>query len=377
MVKEIIPENLKTLEIKQIALNKDKFGALTFDKAYPLLHKLRKIFVEFEELGYEELLTQDEINDVNNKREQLLAYIKRIHDIHPETDASFNKDVRDQIENEIEGFYNGTVRHLRNNLIYLRQEAVLKSKDEKSLQEERKTVLQVRKQSEEILDQLKKELRAVREEKRVVRKEKKEVEEAHGEIAAKVLAYHFAKQANDYTKEAKGEEIDDSKIKGRYKYWKRLWKKIKRNGGWLKKRSLFYWALIIIISLNFITYFTIFILNKLEKIPLETGDIFTIEYGIMKIALITLLSWGLGFASKNYNIYSNLEAVARHRKNVAQTLDDFLATNPDEKARSQMIKQGTEAMFKHLPTGYIPKSEQKSEGPIYEIINNILRSNKQ
>ena len=32
---EIIPDNLKIIEIKQIALDKDKFGVLTFDKAYP------------------------------------------------------------------------------------------------------------------------------------------------------------------------------------------------------------------------------------------------------------------------------------------------------------------------------------------------------
>src|SRR5690606_29000640 len=97
-------ENLKVLEIKQIALNRDKFGALTFDKVYPKLDELRKMLVEFEELSYLDLLTIDEINEVNSFKERLLKYIRRINDLDPETDATYNINVRDSLEVEIEDF---------------------------------------------------------------------------------------------------------------------------------------------------------------------------------------------------------------------------------------------------------------------------------
>jgi len=340
MVKEIIAENLKTLEIKQIALNKDKFGALTFNKAYPLLHKLRKMFVEFEELGYKDFLTQSEIENIDNHREQLLNYIKRIHDIHPETDASFNKDVRDQIENEIENFYNSTVEHLRNSLIYLRQEVAFKSKDQESLQEERKAVLRVRKQSEEILKQLKKELKAVR-------KETKEVEEARGERAAVVFGKHFENQAEEYLKQA---------------------------DQWKATRSKFFRWLLGIIIANFVIYFYLFISNKLGWWPsFSPEEFFTLQYGIAKLVLLATLSYAIGFASRNYSINSNLEAINKHRKNVAETLKDFLASEPKSEDRSQLVKSGAEAMFKHSVTGYVSKRGYKDDGPVREIIHSVLR----
>ena len=88
--------------------------------------------------------------------------------------------------------------------------------------------------------------------------------------------------------------------------------------------------------------------------------------------MLSLLFYSLRFASQNYNIFSNLNAVTRHRKNVAQTLDDFLGTNPASEIKDAMIKQGTEAMFKHLPTGYIPKSETKQSDPIIEAVSNFI-----
>lgn len=360
---------IKEFPVKKHALNKDKLGSLTFDESYKYFEELQKFFIELIDLDYENKLTSTEVTDVNNLGVQFVDhYLSRLKDYNIDQDNA--KGIHDSIENEVINFYNDVSRRFRPALVYLRQQAGLESQSAQDLQKERKEIIKAKKEYERLISDLDSKFKGLIE-------REKEVETKHGEVAAKVLAHHFAKQSNDYAKEAKGEEIDYSKIKGRDRYFKRLWKKIRRDGGWLKKRSFFYLLLVIIISLNFIVYFTILILNKLEIIPLETGDIFTIEYAVIKIALITLLSWGLGFASKNYNIYSNLEAVARHRKNVAQTLDDFLATGPNEKDRSQMIRQGVEAMFKHLPTGYIPKSEQKSEGPIYRIINTILKSNKE
>ncbi|MFZ2151830.1 MAG: hypothetical protein WAV09_01835, partial [Minisyncoccia bacterium] len=87
---EIKPENLKVLEIKQVTLDKEKFGALTFDKTYPLLNELRRILVEFQELGYDTLLTKTEVADVDNQRKRLLTYVQRISDLNPVTDPTFN-----------------------------------------------------------------------------------------------------------------------------------------------------------------------------------------------------------------------------------------------------------------------------------------------
>ena len=176
-----------------------------------------------------------------------------------------------------------------------------------------------------------------------MQKQKQKVEVAHGEIAATYLAIQFKSQAEEYEKIAEK---------------------------WLSRGTKFYWVLIVAIGANFTAYLLLFIFHKTGITGLSPREMFTLEYGIVKLALFAVLSYGVGFASKQYHVNSHLAAVNRHRSNVAQTLDDFLATKPEEK--SEMIRQGTEAMFKHVSIGYIRREEQKDNGPIYEIINKFL-----
>jgi len=370
-MKEIIPENLKTLEIKQITLNKDKFGVLTFDRAYPLLHKLRKILVEFDELGSKDLLTHNEVQNIDSYKQKLLDYIKRINDINPGIDPNFNKDIKDQIENDIEHFYNSSIEYLRGPLTYLRQEAALESRDQQTLQEQQKEALKARKEYQRLAREMNRKLQEYK-------KREKELEAAPGKVASKLLAYHFEKQANDYTSRAGDNFYSSKNGKGKKGRFDRILAWVKKPRSWRTIRSIFWWTLLFIIGFNFVLYLLIFFLHKLGKIELAVTDIFTLEYGIIKLALISLLYYGMHFASRNYNIVSNLEAITRHRKNVALTLEDFLATNPDERIRSEMIKHGMDAMFRHLPTGYIRKSGKDEDGgSIIKSFTNILRQDKE
>jgi len=98
---------------------------------------------------------------------------------------------------------------------------------------------------------------------------------------------------------------------------------------------------------------------------------FTVQYGVAKIVFLSLLSYAIGFASKNYHIYAQLETVNIHRKNAANTMSDLLVANPDKPdVRAEVIRQASEAIFKHLPIGHITKTENQS-GPIAEIIERV------
>ena len=49
----------------------------------------------------------------------------------------------------------------------------------------------------------------------------------------------------------------------------------------------------------------------------------------------------------------------KHRKNVADNMVEFLASNPDADTRSQIIRQGSESMFVMEETGYLGKMNEK------------------
>lgn len=337
---EISNDNLKGLNIKELALDKNKFGALTFDTSYPLLEKLRSLFVEFDELDYKANLTKDEVNSIDSYRNQFLSYLKRLADFDPAQGPDFSRNIRDGFENEVKSFDSSMFKNVRNSFVYLRQEAALKSTDEKQLHEQKKASIQAEKEYKNLSEKLKKELDDLE-------KRKQQIETARGEVAATTLAVRFEKQAEEYEKDAKK---------------------------WLSRRNIWLSFLISIISANVVLYFAIFFLNRAGVIKLTVDNIFTIQYAIAKIVFLSVISYGVTFASKHYGIDSNLAAINTHRRNVAQTLDDFLATNPDGETRSQMISQGVEAMFKHLPAGYLKREEHRDISLLYEVINKVLPS---
>ena len=131
---DITLENYKGLNLKELALN-SRFGDLKFEKSFPQLVNLQKMFIEFEKLGYQRELAPSEQAQILNAVNQFLDYLKQIQlfDLNQQNP----KEVHDNLENQIENFYNSTISSLRNFQTYLRQDIILKSQDQKKLQEER------------------------------------------------------------------------------------------------------------------------------------------------------------------------------------------------------------------------------------------------
>jgi hypothetical protein len=322
---EITPENLKVLEIKQITLNTEKFGALVFEKAYPQLHEVRKQLVELEELEYATKLIPDEINNIGNLRKTLIGFLVKINNLDPKTDPSFNVNIRNNLEQEINGFYNHAVSYMRGFLVYLRQEATLKTEDQQSLAEDRKKASVTLKQAESTLSLLQGKIEDLN-------KREKELQNTAGKVGAGALGIHFRTETEQYQKKA---------------------------DKWFVGVIVGY-VCIIVGLLSVALYYH----NK-------GWQTMSWQAGTAKLIFFLSLWYGLSFFIRNYNVNSHLAAVNRHRSAVAGTLEDFLAASPRQQ---EMLKNATEAMFKHAPVGFITRAEKESGNPIFEIINKIAKS---
>ena len=188
---EIIPENLKTIEIKQIFLDKEKFGALTFDRSYEIAHLTRKMLVELQELGYREKLTQSEIQEIDRDIEIVLNFIRDVFNKSPETDASFNLNVRNALEEAIINQSQDIQRRLRDKLVFLRQELALSKPEGKTLDDERKELSKIRAEYEKNLNDLQKKIETLN-------LEKDTIQSTQGEIAATRFGKHFESQSDEY-----------------------------------------------------------------------------------------------------------------------------------------------------------------------------------
>lgn len=335
----VTTKDLKNLDIDSLTLN-PKFGTLTFDKASDKLQKIRDWLVEFKQLDYSNKLPENVVTHINQSLEKFNEHIEwlRKFDISTSTNA---KQEHDNFESQIESFYNQIFNpYVITHLSFLRQEADLGQEDKKKLKQEQKELVQLRKQSEELVKQL-------NEEREKIQEQKKKIESVRGETAAVRFGKHFETQAKENDEESKS---------------------------WLKWRNIFFWVLLVIIALNVIGYFGLFFGNKINPNIIKPRELFTLEYGIAKLALLSILSYGVSFSSRNFNVNSNLNALNKHRKNVSETLNDFLESNPEKEDRSKIVENATDAMFKHQPIGYLPKIESKDDGPIGNILN-IFRQN--
>ena len=337
MIEPITIDNFGKINIKELSLNKDKFGPLVFDVSYKKLLKLQDLFKELDDLDYKNNLTPRECNKIDLSKKQFAEHLNWLNNFDIQKNSN-PKNEHDGFDTRIDSFHDSVFGDIRPYLSWLRQEFSSKNIDLEELKKQQKSAIQAEKAYKELSSKLEAELN-------ILKEKKIEVESKHGEIAATTLSLQFGKQTKENSENAKG---------------------------WLLIRNILYYLLIFIIVLNLLAYFFIFFAHRFGYIALSTKEIFTIEYLIIKIALISVLSYGIAFASKNYNIQSNLSTVNQHRRNVAQTLEDFFSTKPDRK--SEMLKEGTEAMFKHLPVGYLSKNETKENGPLLETINNFFKS---
>ncbi|MEX0998403.1 MAG: hypothetical protein WD000_00360 [Thermodesulfobacteriota bacterium] len=339
-MEEITTENFRETDLRSLALNED-WGRLVFKKAYPILESTRDLFNELEDLGYQEQLTQKEIESIEHSKRNFIDRLNRLREF--DIGQANPEETHNNLEQDIINFAEGLERNFREPLLWLRQEAARQSEDVKSLEDKQKAAVQAEKEYKKLSQKMEEELRSLQ-------AQKGEVATAHGEVAAAKLGKYFESQADQYTQEVKN---------------------------WLGSRNSYLKWLVGIVSANLIAYIFLFVTDKIGWWPrLDPEDFFTIPYGVAKFALLILLSYGLAFSSRNYSISSNLKAANLHRKNVAETLEDLLSTEFEPQDRSQLVQQAAEAMFKQLPTGFVARAMTSDSGPVQAVVAKISPDSK-
>lgn len=333
-------DSVSNVDLEKLALDKD-FGRLNFENILKQLQDLQKTFIEFDEHGFDSILTEGEVDTIITYKNNFVALINRLKNFNI---GQANSQVdHDQIEQEFINLNNNVQKSLRAQSVYLRQEVANKSQDIGELKRLQKETFQTKQEYEKLSSQLKEQLG-------VLDKKKKDIADKKGEVAAETFGKHFEMAAKSYEEKADKE-----------------WYILGRN---------FFIALFIIVVVNFLLYLYLFIGNKVNWFEMKPTDFFTIEYGLVKLALLILLSYVVGFSSRQYSINSHLAVSNKHRKNIAETMKDFYESDMDATAKSFIINKGTEAMFENLPIGHISKSESKdNDGPVHQIFNQIPKIN--
>lgn len=330
-------ETISKAEVKKLALNKD-FGKLDFKDSLEHIEKLQYLFTELDELSYSSQLTPEESQEINSYKEQFVTLLNRLKNF--DIGQSDSQTIHTTLTQEFVNHRNSIEKTLRPYLTFLRQQAASDSQDTVELQRLQKGAAQTKQEYETLSKQLEQQLGKLAAQQHDIASKK-------GEVAAEVFGKHFELSAKDFTSAAEDR--------------------------WFKFGRIAFIVLMSVVVVNFITYIVIFTGSKLGWWAMQTGDFFTWEYLAVKFTLLLLLSYLIGFSAKQYNINLQLAATNSHRKNVSETMKVFYESDVDDSAKSIIIQTGTEAMFKHLPVGYVTKTESRGgeAGPVHQVINQL------
>jgi hypothetical protein len=317
--------DLRTVNVKEICLDKDRLGSLMFVESAKYLETARKILIELWDTESPELITEDEKRNIERRADEVMKLLMEILNFDL-TQPEHNKPRHDELETRSKKLSEQIQKEFRGILTYLRQELALKNKDERKLQEELQAANKARVQSEETLKLLEERLAKINQEKR-------DIEAGKEEVGTRLMAKHFKDEADEFSG---------------------------KSGKWLKIRSWFYWGIVIMLVVFAAWHWY----SGWENMSWQEGA--------AKLAILSVLWYGVAFANRNYYVYSNLVAVNRHRAAVARTLEDYLEGGASR--RAEMLKSATESMFKSAPIGFITKAEKESS-PLLEIINKIVGPN--
>lgn len=342
MSKKIDRENVFTIDVPKLALD-SRFGSLVFENANKKLTKAQSYLKEVHELGYTELLNDNDTRQVEKLIGQLIEHLAWLQNFDIGAVANAKQE-HDGFESRIDGFYNTVYDQILMRILpFLREERRREKPDEKQIDEEVKKIVQIR-------SDLENELGAIREETSKIRTTNKEVGSAKGERAAVRMAAHFDAEVTRY--------------EGLAKYW--LWGVI---GGYAVVVGVLIW--LGVMTASYVT--------QIITLP-DTVDTSAIWSAVVsKLVILAALWYGLSFVIKNYNVNSHLSAVNRHRAAVARTLEDFIAVEQQQENPniSGILQNATDAMFKNMPIGFVSKTEKEASNPVLQIVNDLMGVGRQ
>lgn len=97
-----------------------------------------------------------------------------------------------------------------------------------------------------------------------------------------------------------------------------------------------------------------------------------IQLSLSRIVIISVLSFGLIWCSRNYAASRHNLVINRHRQNALSTFETFVKASRDDKTKDAVLMQATKSIFSPQPSGYLKgETRQPQSNQIVEIVRDL------
>lgn len=98
-----------------------------------------------------------------------------------------------------------------------------------------------------------------------------------------------------------------------------------------------------------------------------------VQVGIAKLALLSLLYFGIVFCSRNYRAHQHNLTVNRHRQNALSTFETFVKAAAESQTKDGVLLYAAQSIFAPQNTGYSGKDSEPPTAPqVLEIIRGAM-----
>jgi hypothetical protein len=98
-----------------------------------------------------------------------------------------------------------------------------------------------------------------------------------------------------------------------------------------------------------------------------------LQYVANKIILLSVLSFGAFWCSRNYRAQKHNQILNQHRANALMTFRAFVEGTSDERVKDAILQQAAHAAFSGRPTGFDgPDKDMQAVNPVVEIIGKAV-----
>ena len=87
-----------------------------------------------------------------------------------------------------------------------------------------------------------------------------------------------------------------------------------------------------------------------------------VRFTISRVLIISILSYGLVWAGRNFLAHKHNQVVNKHRQNALSTFETFVAATDDREAKNAVLLQATHCIFTPQRSGYLGKDSEPSSG---------------
>jgi len=305
-----------------------KLSEMDFKESLRQLEQMQKSIVELEDYDYKNHLSKNEINYTETLSQSLKTFLVQVQGF--ELNSPQNFQIKATLEQQIADAYNNIFSvYVRPALTFLRQENSNVSQIERDAKSSTVRAEKLVKELTEKLDKLS--------------KEEKSVENKAGIVSAKYLSQEFEEE------------------------YSRLEKQLARRRYVLGIPVLFVAGFLTIATIGTIYY----------RFALDANVSVKVEFGILSFLTFSLYFYLLRYVLIAKNILLHNAQVNRNKRNVAQTIINFLeAGGDDPEVKNELLKHGAGAMFASETTGYLNKDQMETPQmqPTKELINTIIKN---